>query len=288
MRRSAIWPLLIFAAVVATRASGQTVPADTTAVSGTASPDSASADPLYREIRNTAFRAGEYLKFVVRFGPIRAGFAYMEIPEMVDYQGRRCYRAVSRAESNDFFSTFYKVRDRAISIIDSAGIFSWRFEKSLREGKYKADVVEIFDQRRHVVITRKDTVEVPPFTQDVLSALYYVRTQPLKVGETIAVPTFSDGKKYPLEVHVWKKERVRVKAGKFNCFVVEPMLKSTGIFKHKGRITVWLTDDSHRMPVLMKTEILVGSIVAELIEFRNVYLVSTENGKPAAQQANSR
>jgi len=268
-----IWTLcaLIISAAAAFGQKAETSAPDSTRI---VRADSLSADVLDRKIENQAFRVGEYLKFVVRFGPIRAGYAYMEIPEMVEYQGRRCYRAVSRAESNDFFSTFYKVRDRAESLIDSAGIFSWRFKKSLREGKYRADVVEEFDQYRHRVITRKDTIPVSPYVQDVLSALYFVRTQDLRVGESIEINTFSDGKKYPLIVKVHKKEKVRVEAGKFTCFVVEPMLKSTGIFKHKGRITVWLTDDVYKMPVMMKTEILVGSIIAELMEYRGVYLTN--------------
>jgi len=267
------WALCL---VLVLAAAGFAQQADTTAAPDLmpASLDSLPEGSLDRQVDNQAFRVGEYLKFVVRFGPIRAGYAYMEIPEIVDYQGRRCYRAVSRAESNDFFSTFYKVRDRAESLIDSVGIFSWRFQKSLREGKYRADIVEHFDQYRHRVITRKDTVPVPPYTQDVLSALYFVRTQKLEVGKSIEVSTFSDGKKYPLIVKVHRKEKIRVAAGKFSCFVVEPMLKSTGIFKHKGRITVWLTDDVYKMPVMMKTEILVGSIIAELIEYRGVYLTN--------------
>jgi len=226
--------------------------------------------PLNRDVTNQAFRVGEYLKFVVRFGPIHAGFGYLEIPEMVEVNGRKCYHVVSRAESNDFFSTFYKVRDRAESWIDSIGLFTWRFEKHLREGKYRADVIEVFDQVKGIVYTRKDTVRVPPFAQDVLSALYFVRTQELKVGASIRIANFSDGKNYPLEVKVLRKETVRTRAGKFDCVVVEPILKSTGIFKHKGRITVYLTDDAYKMPVLMKTKIPVGSIIAELIEYRGV------------------
>lgn len=225
---------------------------------------------LNRRVVNHAFRKGEWLKFVIRYGPIKAGFAYMEIPDLVIINGRSSFRVRSRAESNDFFSTFYKVRDRVESFIDSVGLFPWRFEKHLREGRYRADVVNTFDQENRVVITRKDTMRVPAYVQDVLSALYYVRTQKLEVGKAIFVDNFADGKNYPLEVKILRMEKVRVKAGQFFCYVVEPILKSTGIFQHKGRLTVWLTRDKTHMPVLMKSEIMIGSIIAELIEFKGI------------------
>jgi len=223
-----------------------------------------------RNIVNNAFRKGEFLKFDIRYGPVKAGHAYMEIPDIVQINGRSTFHVVSRAESNKFFSSFYKVRDRVESFIDSSGIFPWRFEKHLREGKFSADVVNIFDQTNQFVITRKDTHKVPLYVQDVLSAMYFVRTQNIRLGEHLSVDNFSDGKNFPLEVKILKKEKVRVKAGKFSCFVVEPILKSTGIFKQKGRLKVWMTEDQTHTPVMMKSEIVVGSIVAELIEYRGV------------------
>ncbi|MEA3296372.1 MAG: DUF3108 domain-containing protein, partial [candidate division Zixibacteria bacterium] len=75
------------------------------------------------------------------------------------------------------------------------------------------------------------------------------------------------GKKYPLEVKVLKKETISVDAGTFSCIVVEPLMRSVGVFKHQGRLKVWLTDDRLKMPVVMKSKILVGSISAELTDY---------------------
>ena len=51
------------------------------------------------------------------------------------------------------------------------------------------------------------------------------------------------------------------------CIKVEPILDGDGIFQASGRLFIWFTDDSKRLPVLMKSEIIVGSIKAELIDF---------------------
>ena len=226
-------------------------------------------DPgLDRYIENNAFGIGEKLTFDIGYGFINAGYATMEVAELIDYNERPCFLVTSTANSNKFFSSFYRVEDKVTSIVDGVGIFSWFFEKKLSEGNYRALKKYSFDQLNRRVFYDKDTIEVPPYVQDALSALYYVRTQELKVGQSVFVENFTDGKKYPLEVKVHRKEIIKVKAGKFDCVVVEPLLLSSGIFKHEGKLTVWLTDDRLKMPVLMKSKVLVGSISAELTDYK--------------------
>ncbi len=67
-----------------------------------------------------------------------------------------------------------------------------------------------------------------------------------------------------------KKERVKVDAGEFDCVVVDPILRATGLFKSKGRLLVWLTDDERKLPVQMKSKIFIGYITAELKEIEGV------------------
>ncbi|MFZ5981169.1 MAG: DUF3108 domain-containing protein, partial [Candidatus Zixiibacteriota bacterium] len=196
-----------------------------------------------------------------------AGYATMEVKRLIEYEGRPCFLIETTANSNSFFSTFYKVRDRIESVMDAMGLFSWRFEKNLREGNYSADRMYSFDQRNHFALYKGDTLAVPPFTQDPITTLYYARTQPMEVGQSIFMASFVDGEQYNLEVQVLKRETVSVKAGTFDCIVVEPMTNSVGVFKNEGRLTVWLTDDYLKMPVLMKSKIIVGSITAELTDY---------------------
>ncbi len=221
-----------------------------------------------RYIENVAFGVNEKFTYEINYGFINAGGATMEVARLIEYNGRPCYQTVTRAFSNSFFSNFFKVDDRVESIIDALGIFTWRFEKNLREGNYRSDRRYNFDQHQNIVFSDKDTVEVAPYVQDALSVLYFVRTQQLEVGKSVYVENFTDGKKYPLEVRVLRKEEVSVPAGTFDCVVVEPLLQSVGVFKHEGKLTVWLTDDRLKMPVRMKSKVLVGSIAAELSDFQ--------------------
>jgi hypothetical protein len=243
-------------------------------VQESASVDSLSQGPAiisleeFREVENRAFGVGEKLAFEISYGPIKAGTAVMEIRGITQLNGRDCYHVISTAKSNKVFSSFYKVEDRVESFFDQKGLFTWKFVQRLREGKYRADRFAEYDQVHHTVTTNKGTMDVPAYVQDVLSTMYYVRTQNLTVGEQLYVDNHSGRKVYPLAVKVHRRERVEVPAGSFDCFVVEPMLKAGGLFKHEGRIWVWLTADEKKMPVLMKTKVIIGTVDAKLKSYR--------------------
>jgi hypothetical protein len=150
------------------------------------------------------------------------------------------------------------------------GLYSLRYDKHIREGKFKTDMSMTFDQDKHLALYYggRDTFQVPDYVQDVLSAFYFIRTQDLQVGKSILIDNHTDKKTYPLEVKVLRKEKVKVPAGVFDCVVVEPMLKTPGIFEQKGSLTVWLTDDEVKMPVLMKSKVFIGSISTELTSYK--------------------
>jgi hypothetical protein len=225
---------------------------------------------LKRVITNRAFGVGERLVFSVGWEFINAGTAVMEIPDVVRVDGQRCYHLVSTARSNNVFSVFFKVDDRVESFMDLHGLYSLRYDKHLSEGKFKSDVSMVFDQGKHLAIydAGRDTFHVADYAQDVLSAFYFVRTQELTVGQSLFVENHTDKKNYPLEVRVLRRERVKVPAGEFQCLVVEPILQTAGIFEQKGTLTVWLTDDEVKMPVLMKSKVVIGSIVTELTSYQ--------------------
>ncbi len=234
-----------------------------------------------RVVPNRAFAAGEKLTFTIRYGFIAAGEATMEVQEPVLINDSiPAYHIVTTARSAKFFDNFYKVRDRVETFLDEKGLFSWRFHKRLREGGYKFDLLVDYDQARgiaHVERIRYESseplkirnrskfdLETPPYVMDVLGAFYYVRTQDLQVGEPLYMSNHDNKKVYDLQVIIQRKETVRVKAGKFRCIVVQPRLQGAAIFKQKGKLWVWLTDDQYKIPVLMKSKVVVGSITTEL------------------------
>ncbi len=232
---------------------------------------------INRVIINNAFDVGEELTFAIRYGPIVAGSATMAIPKITKIKDRECYHIVTRTRSSKFFSAFFKVDDKVESFMDKSGLFSWRFEKHLREGKYRADqLVELDHIKRTAVTNGKDTLRIPPCVQDILTAFYYIRTLPMEIGKSIFIDNQADRKLYPLEILVHRKERIKTKAGTFDCIVIEPKLRGDAIFKQRGKLKIWITDDSRRIPVQMKSKVFIGSITAELKKFKGVLPINEQ------------
>ena len=216
-----------------------------------------------------AFGPGEKMVFSIDYGVVNAGEGTLEILGIKEYQGRSVYNIQSKTNSNRFFSSIYKVRDKIISYIDTRELYSRYFYKRLREGDYKKTVEISFDHEEGVArYANGQEYPVKPGVQDVLSAFYFVRTLDLAVGDVYHVPAHSSRKSYDLQVIVHGKERVEVEAGTWDCFVVEPVIEGEGLFKHEGKLTLYMTDDQYHVPVLIKAKVPVGSIDVSLKEFR--------------------
>ena len=73
------------------------------------------------------------------------------------------------------------------------------------------------------------------------------------------------GRTYNVEVEVQAQEEVRTPLGVFQTFRLEPKVFD-GLFKTKGRLFVWLTNDAARMPVQLKAKVNIGTITVALTQ----------------------
>ncbi|MFQ5905395.1 MAG: DUF3108 domain-containing protein [bacterium] len=213
------------------------------------------------------FSVGERLIFSVEYGPISAGTASMEVRRVVDVSGKPCYHIVSLETTNDFFSRFFRIRDRYDSYIDTLTLATVRFDKEIEEGRYKAKGHVVIDQDSlRAVYSDGDTVEVIPGAKDAIATLYYVRGLDISVGDTFQVSNHTDKENYMLEMTVPKALKVRTPLGTFDCIEVQPRLEGTKVFEGRKGLTVWFTDDEWKIPVLIRSRIMVGSIQAIIKE----------------------
>lgn len=212
---------------------------------------------------NRAFAPGEKLLFSVEYMGIAAGFATLSVEPGPLMNGRPTLHLIATARTHPAFEWFFKVRDRIESFFDSRGLFSWRYEKHLREGGYSNDSIMIYEQGKREVVKDegRNRVPAPPLAQDVLSEFYFYRAMMPPLGQELSIPVVADdGKTYEVIVKSLRREKVRVPAGEFNCIVVQPQMKFEGVFQSKGEINIWLTDDARRVPVLVKSAIIIGTI----------------------------
>lgn len=267
---------LVVAQIEGTSAIAQELPPSDSTM---AAPDTAAATAdtteiiLLREHPQVAFDVGERLVFDVGYSFITAGEAVMSIPAIDTLHNRPVYHVQFTVNTTPTFSFFFKVEDKYETLLDVKGIFPWKFTQRIREGGYKRDFAAEFDQVNNWAYVEDKTYPVPPYVQDVVSAFYYARTieyQGMRVGQKTYLENFYKDTTYPLAVKFLGYQRVSVDAGTFDCVLVEPLIKEGGLFKSEGRVIIWLTNDERKLPIKVSTEVVIGTIDAELREYYGV------------------
>jgi hypothetical protein len=226
-----------------------------------------------RNLNQSAFSLGERLVYDVGYSFITAGEAVFSIPAIDTIHGSPCYQLLFTVVSTPTFSFFYKVDDLYETMIDKKGIFPWRFTQRIREGKYKYDFSAEFDQLNNIAKANNKQYSIPQYVHDAVSALYYVRTMDFagsRPGDKFHLQNFYKDTTYLLTVKFLGNQRIEVDAGTFDCIMVEPLMKEGGLFKSEGHIIIWMTNDERKIPVKVSTEVVVGSIDAELREYSGI------------------
>lgn len=227
----------------------------------------------FRKIENKAFKEGEKLTFDVKYGFVTAGVAVMAVPKIKRISGRDAYNITFEVNSVPSFDWVFKVRDRYETYMDVQGLFPWRFEQHVREGGYTRDFSAFFDQRKNKAKTSEGEYSIPKNVNDIVSAFYLARTfdySKMKSGDKIHLQNFFKDKVYDLDVKYIGKERISVAAGTFDCIIIEPLVLEGGLFKSEGNILIWLTNDDLKIPVKVKTKVVIGSIDAELTKYEGL------------------
>lgn len=220
------------------------------------------------------FMPGERLVFELKWTFVPAGEAVLEVLPHEEVNGSTAYHFVMTANSNTFVDAFYKVRDRIDAYADVEMSGSILYRKMQREGSTKRDVEVIFDQKKLKAYYQsrgkgQKEIKIVPGTFDPLAVFFFARTLEISKGMYIR-KAVSDGKKMVIgKAKVVRREKIRVPAGKFDTFLLEPELDDIGgVFEKSkdSRIQVWITADKRRIPVKIESAVSVGRFKGELVK----------------------
>jgi hypothetical protein len=101
--------------------------------------------------------------------------------------------------------------------------------------------------------------------QDVLSAIYFLRTVTLTPGKTLHVPISDSGRVYQIPVKVVEKKRLNTVLGKVDAVRVDPALFGpNGMMSRDAHISIWYTNDQRRIPVKAKIKTEYGTFNVSL------------------------
>jgi Protein of unknown function (DUF3108) len=223
------------------------------------------------------FNAGEKLTLQAKWGFIPAGEAVLEVLPAETLNGVKSCHFVMTSKTYPFIDLFYKVRDRIDSYVDLGMTHSILYKKQKR-GRSKKDVVVDFDWEKKKARYSKNgkmrrLISILPGSFDPLSVFYAFRIHELKEGLVIRVPV-TDGKKCVTGIAtVIKREKISVAGRPYDTYLVEPDLEHIGgVFEKSknAKLQIWVTADKRRIPVRIKSKVIVGSFVGELISAEGI------------------
>ncbi len=235
-----------------------------------------------RYLPQSSFGRGEVINYKVHYGLINAAEATVETGGALErVADRPCYKASVSGRTIGSFDYFLRIRDQWRAYIDTASILPLRAQRDITEkGYHKKETVD-FDQIRAVADVQDHDKDRPTRTSvkvannclELVSGFYYLRTLNLdrmRVGDVVRMPAYFDGDNFLLEVVYRGRETVETKAGTVRVFKLVPRMPNNKIFKGENAISVYLSDDRNKIPVLFQAEMFVGSVKVDMYQYRGL------------------
>lgn len=233
----------------------------------------------YGQNSEPAYGDGEYFEFRVHYGILTAGNAELTL-KATSLNGKPVYHIRGEGRTRGLSRVFFKVEDIYETYIDKETNQPYRFIRDIYEGGYTKDITMDFDHPNQSVLVqdkKHQTEEIFGLngeTQDLLSSLYYLRNtvdrKSLVEGEYMDVNVFFDKENYTMRLKFLGRETIRTPLGRVPALIFRPYVQSGRVFKEKESLTVWISDDANKIPLLVKAELAVGSLKATLINYKNL------------------
>ncbi len=241
-------------------------------------------------MKNAVFQTGEVVNYDVYYNWgliwMHAGKADFSVQEMM-YKKTSAYHLKATGSSLKTFDSFFRVRDTLTSIVDKNTLLPLYAKRVAHEDKYwaqdefhftgaGAQTTIIGEHRRKNNQYKKNTLTYQGTVTDMVTAFYRIRNLDIANMKENSTYSFSivfddDQKPFNLNFRYLGKEEIKLRNGKrYRCLKLRPLLMEGNVFKDKQGMTVWISDDENRIPVLIESSIRVGSVKVMLAGTKNL------------------
>ncbi len=242
---------------------------------------------------NSAFKAGEVVNYHAYYN---WGFIWLNAGEVsftvdpIQINEQPGYHFKAHGATYKSYDKFFKVRDTFESKVDTLHLEPFEFKRVTNEGSYHANYLYKFNRDTRKISAsiqkedepRLDTIiDWKNSSVDLLTMVYKARNidySKYAVNEKIPISMVVDGEVHDIYIRYLGKEAIKNRDGrKFNCLKFSPLLVEGTIFKSGEDMTVWVTDDPNRIPIIVEAKILIGSVKAVFVDALNTrYPISAE------------
>ena len=226
-----------------------------------------------------SFQNGEWFQLRLHYGPFNASYASFSL-ESDSLNNKAVYHAKGFGETTGIAKWFFKVEDYYESYFDQKTGLPYKFIRDINEGGYTKNVEIDFDHGKATAIVndiKRDTIKefsIEKGVQDLISCFYYLRKfypkKGVKINDSFDINMFFDNENYVFKLKFLGIETIRSKFGRIKCMKFRPLVQSGRVFEEQESVTLWVSEDKNRLPIRLQADILVGSIKADLENFKNL------------------
>lgn len=223
------------------------------------------------------YRVGEKVTLDVTYLNLTAGQMDMVVGPYVEVNGEQAYNFSIGLKTSSFFSSFYSVDDRAITFVNFLTMLPFNLTIHVKESKQLSETRLFLDNKKLKAnywqkkftqdkgeVNKKLSWDILPYSQNVISAIFYLRAFTLYPGKKIAFRVADDGKNIVFKAEVLRREKIDTVVGELDTVVIRPEFQVDGVFKPVGEILFWLTDDERKFIVKIDAKIKIGTLKAKL------------------------
>jgi hypothetical protein len=231
--------------------------------------------PAPKVERPVPFKVGEILDYDVSWSiHLTAGTVTVTVQEKKPSFGSTAYYISAEGRPTPLVSKLYSLYYKVDTLLDVYTLLPQRGSVYSEENGRRRMKITRFDQASRKAEYEVQTATVvkrqlalPPYTQDVLSAICVLRAIPLKEGGKMTMPVSDNGAVNSVRVTIGAREQVKTRLGTIAAWHITPVIvDDKGVPVGRG-LAVWISDDARRWPVKLEGELAVGRFVVTL---RNV------------------
>jgi hypothetical protein len=174
--------------------------------------------------------------------------------------------------SKGFFSKLFNLRfrEQVESIVEPVSFTVQKTRRVDEQGK-RARISESTYMDGKILWTERDpnnpsraprqaSADFVGQVQDVLSAVYYLRTQPLGVGKEFELTVSDSGQVYKVPVKVVERKRMKTALGRIETLRVDPeVFGPNRLLSGEGHFSIWFSNDSRHIPVSARIKMKYGT-----------------------------
>lgn len=233
------------------------------------------ATPLESTKRKNVFGPGEQTTFEVSLLGVMAGTAQVTVGWQMEHYGKTVWPLVCTGQTAGVASPI-KLKDKFVAYFDpeqqrsiGADFFTHEGDSRRRERyRYDRSVNQAFAHKQWNADPAYEKVyDISPDAMDLAGAGFAIRNRQLEVGQVHELPIFTGGAQYLMKAVVERTEEITTKLGTFKALVIKVNGDFSGKLKTSADMTMYMSADERHLPLRLRADFAVGSVVIDAVKY---------------------